>query len=64
MDKQEESGILLSPDDGSANYPVPQQTLADALKNLAMEPRETITKLKVKAGEMGETTQLVVLERQ
>jgi L-ascorbate metabolism protein UlaG (beta-lactamase superfamily) len=51
-------------DDGSANYPVPQQTLADALKNLAMEPRETVSKLKVKAGEMGETTQLVVLERQ
>jgi L-ascorbate metabolism protein UlaG (beta-lactamase superfamily) len=51
-------------DDGAATYPVPQQTLADALKGLTMEPRETVSKLKLKAGEMGETTQLVVLERQ
>lgn len=46
------------------NYEVPQQSLDDALKGLSMEPRETVAKLKVKAGEMGDNTQLVVLEKQ
>ncbi len=45
-------------------YPVPQHSLEEALKNLAMEPRETVPKLKIKAGELGDVTQLVVLERQ
>lgn len=45
------------------NYPVTQQPLDQTLKALAMEPKETIAKLKVKAGELGEVTQLVVLER-
>ena len=45
-------------------YPVPQQDLSEALKGLAMEPKETVPKLKVKAGEMGDVTQLIVLERQ
>lgn len=44
------------------NYPVPQQSLADALKGLAMEPKETVSKLKVKLAELNDTTQLVVLE--
>jgi L-ascorbate metabolism protein UlaG (beta-lactamase superfamily) len=51
-------------DEKGINYPVPQQTLEDALKGLSMELRETVPKLKVKAGEMAETTQLVVLEKQ
>jgi L-ascorbate metabolism protein UlaG (beta-lactamase superfamily) len=51
-------------DDKSLKYEVPQQTLEDALKGLSMEPRETVTKLKVKAGELGDVTQLVVLEKQ
>jgi L-ascorbate metabolism protein UlaG (beta-lactamase superfamily) len=51
-------------DDKSLNYEVPQQSLEDALKGLSMEPRETVAKLKVKAGEMGDVTQLVVLENQ
>lgn len=51
-------------DDGSVKYTVPQQTLEDALKGMAMEPKETVPKLKVKAGELAEVTQLVVLERQ
>jgi L-ascorbate metabolism protein UlaG (beta-lactamase superfamily) len=50
-------------DEKGLNYPVPQQTLEDALKSLSMEPRETVAKLKVKAGELAETTQLIVLER-
>lgn len=45
------------------NYPVPQQPLDQSLKALAMEPKETIVKLKLKAGELGDVTQLIVLER-
>lgn len=46
------------------SYPVPQRELADALKEMAMEPAQTVPKLKLKAGEMGDTTQLIVLEKQ
>lgn len=45
------------------NYPVTQQPLETALKALAMEPKETVSKLKAKAGELGDITQLIVLER-
>jgi L-ascorbate metabolism protein UlaG (beta-lactamase superfamily) len=51
-------------EDKGIKYPIPQQSLEDALKGLAMEPRETVAKLKVKSGEMGDVTQLVILERQ
>lgn len=51
-------------DDKGLKYPVPQQPLEEAVKALAMEPRETTAKLKVKAGELGDLTQLVILERQ
>ena len=51
-------------EDASLNYPVPQQSLEEALKTLAVEPHETTAKLKVKAGEFGEGNKLVVLERQ
>lgn len=50
--------------DKSLKYPVPQATLTDALKDLSMEPRETVAKLKLKPAELSEITQLVVLERQ
>ncbi len=50
--------------DGKLRYPVPQQTLSDALQAISMEPKETVPKLKVKAGELGEVTQLIVLEKQ
>ncbi len=50
--------------DKGLKYPVPQQPLEEAIKALAMEPRETVAKLKVKAGELGDLTQLVVLEHQ
>jgi L-ascorbate metabolism protein UlaG (beta-lactamase superfamily) len=49
-------------DDGKLNYSVPQQPLEQALKALGMEPKETVSKLRVKAGELGDVTQLVVLE--
>lgn len=51
-------------DDKDLKYEVPQQPLDEAIKGLAMEPKETVPKLKVKAGELGETTQLIVLEKQ
>jgi len=49
-------------DDSSLSFPVPQQTLEQALKSLAMEPKETVSKLKLK-GELGDTMQLIVLEK-
>ena len=45
-------------------YPVPQVSLEEALKGLAMEPKETVSKLKVKPADLSETTELVVLEKQ
>ncbi len=50
--------------DKALNYPVPQQELADALKNLAMEIHESVPKLKLKPADLAATTQLIVLERQ
>lgn len=50
-------------DDGNLNYPVPQQALSSALASLAMEPKETISKLKLKAGELTDATQLVILSQ-
>lgn len=44
-------------------FPVPQQPLAEVLKSLAMEPKETLPKLKVKPVELTDTTQLIVLEK-
>ena len=46
------------------NYEVPQQSLEEVFRGLSMEPREAVPKLKVKAGELSEVTQLVVLEKQ
>jgi L-ascorbate metabolism protein UlaG (beta-lactamase superfamily) len=44
------------------NFPVPQQTLQDALKSLAMEPKETVSgKLRLKAADLADVTQLFVL---
>jgi len=51
-------------DDKAIKYPVPQVSLEEALKGLAMEPKETVPKLKVKPAELAENTELVVLERQ
>jgi L-ascorbate metabolism protein UlaG (beta-lactamase superfamily) len=49
--------------DKALNFSVPQQELADALKELAMEPKETVAKLKLKPGELSDVTQLVILEK-
>jgi L-ascorbate metabolism protein UlaG (beta-lactamase superfamily) len=44
-------------------YPVPQVELDTALKELAMEPKERVTKLRLKPGELSDVTQLIVLEK-
>lgn len=51
-------------DESGLNFPVPQQSLADAIKGLSMEAPESIPKLKIKSGELGEAMHLVVLDRQ
>ncbi len=51
-------------DDKAIKYPVGQISLEEALKGLAMEPKETVPKLKFKLADIGETTELIVLERQ
>lgn len=51
-------------EDKAINYAVPQQNLEEALKNMSMEPKERTDKLKLKAGELAEANQLIVLERQ
>jgi hypothetical protein len=51
-------------DDKAVKYEVPQAPLEEALKVLALEPKETVAKVKLKASELAESTQLIVLERQ
>lgn len=50
-------------DNAKLSFPVPQQPLAEALRALAMEPKDTVAKLKLKPSELGEITQLVVVEQ-
>ncbi|MFA5004218.1 MAG: MBL fold metallo-hydrolase [Candidatus Saccharimonadales bacterium] len=49
-------------DNKSLHYPVPQQKLEDALKAITMEPRERVTKLQLKPGDLIDTAQLVIVE--
>lgn len=49
--------------DKALKFPVPQQSLEDALKELTIETKETVSKLKLKHGDLGEVTQLVILEK-
>ncbi len=51
-------------DDGKIKYETPQAKLSEALKELAMEPTETVAKLKLKSSNFseGDTTKLIVLE--
>jgi L-ascorbate metabolism protein UlaG (beta-lactamase superfamily) len=51
--------------DKAIHYEVPQQELDNALKELSMEPKETVDKLKLKSTDlMSDVTQLIVLNRQ
>jgi L-ascorbate metabolism protein UlaG (beta-lactamase superfamily) len=49
--------------DKTLKFPVPQQELANALKELGMEPKETVSKLKIKRDDLSDVTQLVVVEK-
>lgn len=50
-------------DDKALKFPVPQQGLAAALKEIGMEPKETVSKFKLKPAELTDVTQLVILEK-
>ena len=56
--------ILTHYADKAIKYEVDQVELAEALKNLAMEPSETLDKYKPKLIDLTDTTRLIVLERQ
>jgi L-ascorbate metabolism protein UlaG (beta-lactamase superfamily) len=45
------------------NYPVPQQDLEQALKGLAMDPKETVARLKLKPSDLSDVMQVVILEK-
>lgn len=49
--------------DADLQYPVPLQELGQALKELAMEPKETVAKLKIKSGDLSDIAQLSILEK-
>ncbi len=51
--------------DKQLKYPVPLQSLEEAVKGLAMEPRERLDKLKIKPADLiNDGTQLIILEKQ
>ncbi len=50
-------------EDKDLKFPVPQLNLSDALSKMSMEPIEKVTKYKIKPGEAGDLTQLIVLEK-
>lgn len=50
-------------DEVGLKFEVPQQSLEQALKGLGMEPKDTISKLHFKRGDVADTTQLVVLAK-
>lgn len=49
--------------DKELKFPVPQQELSNALKELAMEPKEITSKLKLKHTELSDITSLIILEK-
>lgn len=50
--------------DSSVKYEVPQNKLEDILKEVSMEPAQTVPKLKLKHADLPEIAQLIVVERQ
>jgi len=49
--------------DPKLTFAVPQLSLEEALKALGMEPKETVPKFRFKSLEAGDTTQLIVVEK-
>ncbi|CAN5388393.1 MBL fold metallo-hydrolase [soil metagenome] len=50
-------------DDKDMHYEVPQATLEEVISELGMEPKDRVEKLRLKPVELGETTQLLILEK-
>jgi L-ascorbate metabolism protein UlaG (beta-lactamase superfamily) len=50
-------------EDATLQFPVPQQSLEQALQGLGMEPKEATAKLRLKSADLSDVTQLIVLER-
>ncbi len=50
-------------DDSELRFPVPQQSLEQVLKTLAMEPKETTARLKLNTGFVSESMDLIVVTR-
>ena len=50
--------------DKAVKYEVPQVELGEALKNMGMEPAETLDKYKPNRGEWTDTAKLIILNRQ
>ncbi len=49
--------------DKALKFPVPQQDLDNALKELAMEPKEHVSKLRVKETDLSDVAQLIVVDK-
>ncbi|MEI6755891.1 MAG: MBL fold metallo-hydrolase [bacterium] len=49
--------------DKALKFPMPQQELANALKELGMEPKDKVSKLKLKHADIDEVMHLIVLEK-
>lgn len=49
--------------DDMLTYPVPAQTLDQALQGLGMEPKERVGKLKLKHADLTEDTRLIIVEK-
>jgi L-ascorbate metabolism protein UlaG (beta-lactamase superfamily) len=49
--------------DSALNFPVAQQDLEVAIKEIGTEPKEAVAKLRIKPGELSDVTQLVILEK-
>lgn len=50
-------------DDKALKYVVPQVDLKTALHEMAMEPQDTVAKLRIKPTELSDATRLIVLEK-
>ncbi len=49
--------------DKTLTYPVTQQELSNALTEMAMEPKESVARLRLKPAELTDVTQLIIIEK-
>ena len=50
-------------EDETLKYPMPQDSLENALNSIGIQPKETMAKLKLKAGELSDLRELIVLDK-